>query len=242
MKFYPDVFVRFLTPDNPNEKQVKKEIKFAKQLFKKDDGKLFRGYGELGSWGDSSGTNFELISPDAPVFLKIYKIAEKYNLMAMWHPGEGHETAIRRILKQFPNISILHGDQIEDAMPGIMSDYPNAYYSIDTLFGDQYLLHDDETKQGFLDKTADYEPLLQSDIEKWKDVIKAHPGQYMWATDRGGSANLWQFSREVGQRLTDYARHFIAQLAPEVQEKFAYKNAQSLIDKHAKYKKKKKKK
>ena len=42
---------------------------------------------------------------------------------------------------------------------------------------------------------------------------------------------IWSFDKEVGWTLADYGRHFIALLDPDVQEKFAYKNAKKLIKK-----------
>ncbi len=63
----------------------------------------------------------------------------------------------------------------------------------------------------------------------WKEVIEAHPDRFMWGTDRGGIA-IWTYDLAVGLRLVDYARAFIGQLDPGVQELFGYRNAERLIE------------
>ena len=95
-------------------------------------------------------------------------------------------------------------------------------------FGDQYLLRPEETIESFLAATDDYGPLLQDDLEKWKDLMEKHPDRFMWGTDRGGSA-VWPFDRSVSLRLVDYGRAFIGGLDPAVQQPFAYQNADRLI-------------
>ena len=80
----------------------------------------------------------------------------------------------------------------------------------------------------FLSKTNNYAPLLEIDLGDWKEVIEAHADRFMWGTDRGGIV-IWAWDLEVGLRLTDYARAFIGQLDPDVQELFAYRNAERLL-------------
>ena len=108
-----------------------------------------------------------------------------------------------------------------------MDRYSNAYYTVNDLFEDQYLLNIHENKKTFLIALTDFKPLLEKDLATWKRLIEAHPDQFMWGTDRGDA--VWTFDREVGRRLVAYARAFMGRLDPEVQERFAYKNAEKLI-------------
>jgi len=48
----------------------------------------------------------------------------------------------------------------------------------------------------------------------------------MWGTDRW---YRWQFDYEVGGILEEFGRSFIGELEPQVQEKFAYKNAEKIL-------------
>ena len=50
----------------------------------------------------------------------------------------------------------------------------------------------------------------------------------MWGTDRG---HLWTYDEDVSVLLEEFGRALIARLDPEVQEKFAYKNAENLLQK-----------
>lgn len=131
-------------------------------------------------------------------------------------------------MEQNPDIPfIVHGEQVENEIGDLMSKYPNVYFTVNDLYGDQHLLHPGETTESFVAALQPYEPLLEQDIATWKDVIEEHPDQFLWGTDRGGIA-VWTFDLEVGQALVDYARAFIGRLDPDVQEKFAYKNAEEV--------------
>ncbi|MDA1035437.1 MAG: amidohydrolase family protein, partial [Chloroflexi bacterium] len=110
----------------------------------------------------------------------------------------------------------------------LMDTFPNIYYTVDALLGDGYFLHPEETPAGMLAQTEDYPPMLAYDLDFWKEIIEAHPDRFMWGTDRGGIV-VWGWDVEIGRRMVDYARAFIGQLDPAVQEKFAYQNAERLI-------------
>jgi len=58
-------------------------------------------------------------------------------------------------------------------------------------------------------------------------LIEGHPDKFLWGTDR---AFAWHFDDDVGALLDESARAFIVQLDPAVQEKFAYKNAERLLN------------
>lgn len=148
----------------------------------------------------------------------------------------GHRWALKRVLKKYPNINfVIHGEEIETkngtldfgSVGDLLEDYPNLYFTVNQLYGNQFLLRPKGTKEEFFQDLQDYEPLLEIDKENWKEAIEAHPDQFMWGTDRGDA--VWTYHKDVGKKLTDYGRTFIAELDPAVQKKFAYKNAQKLI-------------
>ena len=91
------------------------------------------------------------------------------------------------------------------------------------------MLHDGFTPEEFLALTDDFEPLLEGDLADWKEVIEAHPDRFMWGTDRGGAV-VWSWDRRVGLRLVEYARAFIGQLDPDVQELFGFENARRVAE------------
>ena len=162
----------------------------------------------------------------------------EHNLLVYFHLGEGQQESFERTLSANPDINfIFHGDQLIayegvgqnlEAIDEILFRHPNAYYGIDELYGDTWLLQPGKTKQEFMDHFKNYEPLLREDVRTWKAFIERHPNQVLWGTDRGVGI-LWSMDPEVGLVLTRYARAFINLLDPSVQEPFAHKNAERLI-------------
>lgn len=149
--------------------------------------------------------------------------------MVHMHLEDGQIDNLARALAAHPNVTfIVHGDQTQDGIGSLMDTFPHIYYTVDALYGDQYLLHPREDPASFLIKTNNYSPLLEIDLGDWKESIEAHPERFMWGTDRGGIV-IWAWDQDVSLRLTDYARAFIEQLDPDVQELVAYKKAERLI-------------
>ena len=229
MQQYPTQFVPFIMPpddDNAKDGSPTVEADVLVEMLAVYPG-LFQGYGEIGLYERTGGA--AALAPDAPRVDGIYAVVKEQKLMVYFHPGEGHEHNLERVLQEHLDITVIvHGEQIEDEIGDLMEQYPNIYFTVNDLYGDQYLLHPGETTETFLAALKDYEPLLDKDLSTWKDLIEAHPDQFMWGTDRGGIA-VWTFDADVGQALVDYARAFIGRLDPDVQEKFAYKNAESLL-------------
>lgn len=224
---YPKLFFRFMNPPGGTSGVPTVNAKELKTLLNESAG-VFEGYGEIGLYGhDNEAVN--PYKPYAKIFRKIYTVVERRNQLVYFHPGVNQMESFERALDRYPNIKfVVHGEQIENEIGDLMTKYPNIYFTMNDLYGDQYLLHQDETKEGFLEKTDDYATLLQYDLTRWKALIEAHPHQFLWGTDRGGVA-AWTLEPEVGLRLADYGRAFIAQLDPTVQENFAYKNALRLV-------------
>lgn len=224
---YPQRFVRFLMPPGKHDRVPTQPAKKIKKWLNANRG-LFQGYGEIGLYS-LENRDADDYPPDADIFQKIYPLVRKHELLVYFHPGENHADNLATVLAQYPDINFMvHGEQVEKEIGDIMSQYPNVFFTVNDLYGDQYLLNNDHNKKSFLEATEDFETLLAIDLANWQALIEAHPNQFMWGTDRGGQA-VWTFDVEVGQRLADYGREFIGRLDPDVQEKFAYKNAQRII-------------
>ncbi|MEK7108089.1 MAG: hypothetical protein AAB898_00265, partial [Patescibacteria group bacterium] len=143
-------------------------------------------------------------------------------------PGDGQADNLARALKQFPEITFLvHGDQIQPSIESLMEGYPNIYFTMNDLYGDEWLLRPEVSKEEFLAYFENIEPLIKKDLKMYSGMIRRHPDRFMWGTDRGDV--LWTYDAEVGQTLVDYARAFIGRLDPSLQENFAYKNAERVL-------------
>lgn len=236
---YPKEFVPFIMPpdsDNaPNGFPTVSYEELTKMLGEHPG--MFKGFGEIGLYKRENGA--KELPPDSKRLLDIYPVVRKNKLIVYFHLGEGQKESFKKILEQNPDINFIwHGDQLIqcadcnqnlDDVEEILENHPNAYYGIDELYGDVWLIRPELSKENFFNHFKNYEELLQKDLETWKGFIERHPDQVLWGTDRGAEV-LWSLDPEVGQTLIGYARAFIGRLEPSVQEKIAWKNASKLIE------------
>lgn len=236
---YPGLFNPFISPAAPdgNATVVAEELEAMLNI----EPGLFKGYGEIGlySHGDVSD-----LPPDSGRLTDIYPIIREHNLLVYFHPGFGHKEALERAARANPDITfVFHGGNLYDIPPDqagishdekiladieeILDNNPNVYYGVDELYRGDWLLEPGNSKQ-VLERFSDYESLFELDLSLWKGFIERHPDQVLWGTDRGVSAS-WDKEPEVALILNNYTRAFIARLAPSVQERFAYQNAEKLM-------------
>ena len=236
---YPNLFVPFINPPGKVEATVAAEE--LEMMLNLELG-LFKGYGEIGLYGNP---NSPPLSPNSTILMEIYPVIEKHKLLVYFHLGEGQKESYQDVARANPNIAfVFHGGNLFDiskTQAGISHDEkvlvfieellynnPNIYYTVNELYGGDWLLEPGRSKENFLENFADYEALLEIDLPMWKGFIERHPDQVLWGTDRGGPA-IWDKDPEVALALNNYTRVFIDRLDPLVQEKFAYKNAEKLL-------------
>lgn len=241
---YPGRFIPFIMPpdhDNDTNGFPTVTADTLSQMLSVSP-KLFSGYGEIGLYarGDHGGPKgAPELPPDSNRLAEIYPVVRKNNLLIYFHLGQGQKESFEKTLSANPDINFIwHGDQLipqnQDGTQNlknieeILSNHPNAYYGIDELYGDTWLLRPGVSKSKFLAHFKDYKPLLEKDLATWKGFIERHPNQVLWGTDRGSSP-LWSIDPDVALVLNNYSRAFIGRLDLTMQEKFAYKNAERLL-------------
>lgn len=223
---YPLLFIPFYMPTpidslNPTPGDVDEIL--TKNTF-------FKGYGEVKfSFQEVKNQGIE-----DQKSIEYYDLAKKHNLVIMMHPAEDQKESVIRLLQKYPTVKFLfHSREMEGWLEEILADYPNAFYSLDAIFVNLYGWtgqHQQKgpTQQEFIDYfTANFNQIKQNEVHRWKGVIEKYPHQLMWGTDRWYT---WHFSPEVGALLEEFGRSFIAELSPEVQDNFAYKNAQKIME------------
>lgn len=232
MELYPTRFVPFIQTACCNETVPTVDAITLSEFLEVYHG-LFQGHGEIVLYDqpqEGGGRKAEDWPPDAPLLLDVYQVARQHNLVVWLHPGEGHQDSLERVLEQHPDLSfIVHGEETEGNIGNLMEKYSNIYFALNDLHGREYPMRNAEDKSRFLAILGDYDPLIEKDLDSWQELIETYPDHFMWATDRGNKAGLWSYDTDVGQILVEYARAFIGRLDPAVQERFAYKNAQSLL-------------
>ena len=186
---------------------------------------IFKGIGELAIYHYPSQ-----VKPNDPYFLELYRIANEQHLIIMMHPPPNQQQVVEDIVKAYPNVTFLfHG---EESMVNLIGKYPNAYFTIDAsetqIYGyDAQHMNKKPTKEEWLDHfRKNFDINLDNSVNKWKTTIEKRPDRFLWGTDRWYS---WHFDPEVGGLVEEFSRSFIGQLNPDVQEKFAYKNAEMLL-------------
>ena len=234
MQQYPEQFTPFIMSSGndgePNGFPTVNAETLTEMLAVYPD--LFEGYGEIGLYARENGGSPEL-PPDSPRLQEIYPIIKQHNLVIYFHLGDGHKNNFEKILKQNPDINFIwHGDQLTvNEVKDILSKHPNAYYGIDEFFGGEreiFELYVGENKEEYLEAAnKKFDKIINQAITHWKSLIEQYPDQVTWGTDRGDAE--WNYDLDLGPMQVKIARAFIGKLKPEVQEKFAYKNAGKLL-------------
>lgn len=243
MEAYPDRFVPFIMPpykDDLPEGFPTVDAETLEEMLSVYPG-LFEGYGEIGLYarGDHGGpTGAPELPPSSERLLEIYPLVRENDLLVYFHLGAGQKEAFEEVLDANPDINFIwHGDQLISGsgvqqdlsvVDEILTNHSNVYYGVDELYGDTWMLKPEVSKEEFLAYFENPEPLLEQDWVTWKAFIEKHSDQVLWGTDRGWSSP-WSLDPEVALTLNTYARAFIAGLDPDVQEKYAYKNAENLL-------------
>jgi glutathionylspermidine synthase len=120
-----------------------------------------------------------------------------------------------------------------DWLAKLIANNANVYYSIDgglPFYGwlEQHQGKAVPKEESLPYAKSQFNVYLEQDIERYKSLIEAYPNRFLRGTDR---YHLPHFDREVSALMEEYSRAFIGRLAPSVQEKFAYKNAEALLKK-----------
>ena len=110
---------------------------------------------------------FEGTSPDDVMFLQIYDVADRHDIVVMIHPDEDEQDNIEIAFAQNRDVTfLLHGgDMVEDWITDVLDKHPNAYYSLDAnMF--TVLYHVDTTEEFLAEFKAGFDNLLAENLDK----------------------------------------------------------------------------
>ncbi len=186
---------------------------------------LFAGFGEVGD----SPTEPINPPPDTPIYLEDFRVAGANNLLVYFHPGVGHQQNLERALQEFPEVTfIVHGDFVRPYIGDLMAGNPNIFFTANDIFEEAIPLFRFGDKQRFIAVIErDWDALLAQAVTQYEPLIDEYPDRFMWGTDRVDI--VWNYDADVGLLLARFGRAFIGRLDPTVQERFAYQNAERLL-------------
>tara|TARA_Y100000996_G_scaffold299266_1_gene237124 strand:- start:354 stop:1640 length:1287 start_codon:yes stop_codon:yes gene_type:complete len=201
---------------------------------------LYKGLGELGFYTyPLKGT-----PPDAPQMSALYNIIGKNKMIVMLHPDNGQTENVRNMLRRHPDVKFLfHGNEICYDIDSIISEFDNAYFSIDSavFFTTVYTFSNRMPRikplygvfmSGPVEKFVNdvgmqYYDILNDNIDFWKPKIVANPTKYLWGTDK---FLPWHWTEDASQLFEEFARAFTGALPKQVQEMYAHTNGINLLN------------
>ena len=191
---------------------------------------LFKGFGEIGLYMDG----YQGTLPNDSMLKEIYKLAQEHNLIVMIHPEDNLRDGVEEILQEFPNVTFFfHGGKYQEWLIDLMPKYKNFYYSIDADISHIYGFKAEHEFQKLSNKEEylsymreNFDKVLDEEVRNWKARIEKYPDRFTWGSDRWFA---WHFDPEVGGIIEEFSRSFIGRLRTAIQENFAYKNAERML-------------
>lgn len=222
---YPSLFVPFIQASANGVSTLEGESLEVMLGVRPD---FFFGFGEVGD----SPTEPINPPPDSAIYTGDFEVVRDHGLVVYYHVGPGRQENMARALESFSEVTfIVHGDFVRPYMTGLMDRYPNIYFTFNDIFDEVIPTFRFGDKKDFLSAMErEWDSMLEKSIEMYRSMIEAHPDGYMWGTDRGDI--VWNYDGDVGRLLAGFGRDFIGRFDPEIQEKIAYKNAESIIADH----------
>jgi len=204
---------------------------------------LLQGVGEIGLYsGETQNVTF-----DDPVMQTVFQVVNELKGIVMVHPSTmgmgGRLTELAEVepsIRKYPDaIFLFHGNQeVFNMVAQLMSKYPNVYYTYDAnIFssgpggGSLVTPLPDaaaETAEHFLAEVnrIGSDRLVEVGLAKVALKIQQYPDRIMWGTDL---AFPWHFEEPVTDVVISLSRQLIGRLPADIQEKYAYKNAQRVF-------------
>jgi hypothetical protein len=145
-------------------------------------------------------------------------------------------------VRKYPDaIFLFHGlPEVFNLVVPLMSKYPNVYFTMcatnwifpSRLVGYNLLYPTDaaaDNAESFLTKVNRIglkDGLIEESFAKVAPLLQQYPDRIFWGTDLSTS---WHFEEPVADVVISLSRQLIGRLPADIQEKYAYKNAQRVF-------------
>jgi len=205
---------------------------------------LLQGVGEIALyWAPLQSVTF-----DSPLMQTVFQVVNELKGIVMIHPSNirrGRPTELAEVepsIRKYPDaIFLFHGNsEVFNLVAQLMSKYPNVYFTMDatcwytSLMADSLLYPEGGDNPGhgnaesFL---ADVnrigsDRLVEVGLQRVTPRLQQYPDRILWGTDLNDS---WHFEEPVTDMVIKISRQLIGRLPADIQEKYAYQNAQRVF-------------
>jgi len=198
------------------------------------------GFGELGLWYEE----YQSVTFDNPRIQTLFQLANESKGIVMIHASGGRRaerptelSEVEPSIIKYPDaIFLFHSINTFDVVAQLISKYPNVYYSMD--FGASFfkgmgvsLKPKDSASNNAASFLAaingvglDY--IVERNLQDLAPLLQKYPDRIFWGTD---FSEPWHFEESVTDLVVRISRQFIGRLPADIQEKYAYQNAQRVF-------------
>ncbi len=201
---------------------------------------LFEGIGEIVLYP----ANMQSVTFGGPVLQTVFKVVNEKKGIVMIHPSMTREggrqtelTEVEPAIARYPDIIFqFHPVSTISLVSQLMDKYPNVYYSMDApgwIVGNGLMYPGnaaDNTAESFLASVnrIGRDRIVNESVKNIIPWFQRYPDRIFWGSDLGGDAN-WHFNDLVTDVVFGLTREVIGRLPTDIQEKYAYKNAQKVF-------------
>ncbi len=179
-----------------------------------------------------------------PIMQTIYQVVNETKSIVMLHfsnPKDGgHPSELAEAeaaIKKYPDaIFLLHSMNTIDMITQLMTKYPNVYYSMDfasayyrgpgvSLYPADPNLDNAASFLAGVNRT-DMNSIVERNLRDLAPLLQKYPDRIFWGTDLDAP---WHYEEAVTDMVLRISRLFIGRLPADVQEKYAFQNAQRVF-------------
>ncbi len=182
---------------------------------------------------------------DSPVMQTVFQVVNELKGIVMIHPSNirrGRPTELAEVepsIRKYPDaIFLFHGNnEVFNLVAQLMSQYPNVYFTMDatcwytSLMSDSLLYPTDaaaDNAESFLTEVnrIGSDRLVEVGLQRVTPRLQQYPDRIFWGTDL---CYPWHFEEPVTDVVISLSRQLIGRLPADIQEKYAYQNAQRVF-------------
>lgn len=204
----------------------------------------YQGAGEIALYQ----TDLQSVTFDSPAMQAVFQAVDELKGIVMIHLSTanmgGRATELSEIepsVRDYPDTTFLFHGRKEDMklVAQLMSNYSNVYFTIDandSIFTSKLVGYNLLFPAGAAADTAERfladidrigtEALVQNGLDNLTTLLEAYPDRVLWGTDL---SYTWHFDNSVFDAVISLSREVIGRLPADLQEKYAYQNAQKVF-------------